>query len=133
MNTKSMKTSKTLLVGLLVSVATGGLLMSQCSAAQKVESRVAADMKATPPRLLTQGSPVSFADLVEHVRPAVVSVVVERDGRPRIASDMDDMPAPFADRFRPFGQAPEFGFGQRGAPRAMPSPRAEARGSGFII
>jgi len=128
-----MKTSKTLLVGLLMSAATGGLFMSQCSAAQKVESRVAADITAQTPRLLNQGSPASFADLVEHVRPAVVSVVVERDGQPRIASNMDDVPAPFADRFRPFGQAPGFGSGQRGTPRAMPSPRAEARGSGFII
>jgi serine protease Do len=133
MNTTNMKKTKLILFGFLMSAATGGVLVSQCTAAQNLDTRGAADLKATTPRLLSQGSPVSFADLVEHVRPAVVSVVVERDGRPRIASDMDDLSAPFADRFRPFGQGPGFGFGQRGMPRETPTPRAEARGSGFII
>src|SRR5882672_60661 len=57
---------------------------------------------ATPPRLLEQGSPFSFADLVEHVSPAVVTVVVERESTGPQMSGLDDVPAPFRDFFRQF-------------------------------
>src|SRR6266550_2683148 len=65
---------------------------------------VAARQPATPPRLLEQGSPFSFADLVEHVSPAVVTVVVERETAAQQGPSLDDVPAPFRDFFRQFGQ-----------------------------
>src|SRR4051812_40719538 len=59
--------------------------------------------QATPPRLVDQGSPFSFADLVEHVSPAVVTVVVDRETQGPQAAGLDDIPAPFRDFFRQFG------------------------------
>src|ERR1700686_561514 len=54
-----------------------------------------AGQPATPPRRLEQGSPFSFADLVEHVSPAVVTVVVERESTGPQLSGLEDVPAPF--------------------------------------
>src|SRR5438045_7856593 len=64
---------------------------------------VTARQPATPPRLLEQGSPFSFADLVEHVSPAVVTVVVERESTGPQWSGLEDVPARFRDAFRQFG------------------------------
>src|SRR5262245_575233 len=55
---------------------------------------------APAPRLLEQGSPFSFADLVEQVSPAVVTVVVEREQQRQNGPSLDDIPAPFRDFFR---------------------------------
>jgi serine protease Do len=98
--------------------------------------------QATPPRLVDQGSPFSFADLVEHVSPAVVTVVVDRESAagPQV-SGLDDIPAPFRDFFRQFGgdgqgqgQAPGQGRGGQGRNRPQQQPqRSQAMGSGFII
>jgi serine protease Do len=97
---------------------------------------------AAAPRLLEQGMPFSFADLVEHVSPAVVTVVVERQQSRSQAQGLDDIPAPFRDFFRNFGgqgqggQGGQGGGGQgggrggRGGPQTF---RSEAMGSGFII
>lgn len=73
--------------------------------------------------VLPNGAPISFADLVETVTPAVVSILVEREhptvqgrnGSPRF----EDAPSPFRD------------FG----PRSGTPPRAPVRaeGSGFVI
>ena len=100
--------------------------------------RVAADTGRPAPRLLQQGSPFSFADLVEQVSPAVVTVVVERESNRRQGTGLDDIPAPFRDFFRQFGQGGDQGQGQgqdqggnrNRAPRTF---RSEAMGSGFII
>lgn len=79
------------------------------------------------PRMLESSAPFSFADLVERVSPAVVTVTVEEkaeqaDGD---ADVPDDLPPPFRDFFKQFGQ----GNGQQPAvPR-----KAVAMGSGFII
>src|ERR1700704_5348523 len=70
--------------------------------------------QAKPPRLLEQGSPFSFADLVEHVSPAVVTVVVERESAGPQVAGLDDVPAPFRDFFRQFGQGQGQGQGQGG-------------------
>lgn len=95
--------------------------------------------QATPPRLLDQGSPFSFADLVEHVSPAVVTVVVDRESQqgPQV-SGLDDIPAPFRDFFRQFGgdgQGQGQGGGGRGQGRNRQPQnfRSQAMGSGFII
>src|SRR5579883_1600649 len=75
----------------------------------------------TPPtRFMEQGSPFSFADLVEHVSPAVVTVVVDRETAERggPGGNLDDVPAPFRDFFRQFGQGQ--GQGQGGGGRNRP-------------
>ncbi|HSZ74062.1 MAG TPA: DegQ family serine endoprotease [Rhizomicrobium sp.] len=81
--------------------------------------------KSQPPRMLESGAPFSFADLVERVSPAVVTVTVEQKVDPSEAMNLpDDLPAPFRQFFHQFGdQGPQ-----------EPQPRkAIAMGSGFII
>lgn len=76
-------------------------------------------------KLLANGAPLSFADLVETVSPAVVSVAVERTV-PREMRDFSqqfrNLPEPFRRRFAPDG----------GGEGAEP-PMARSAGSGFII
>lgn len=94
------------------------------------------------PRFMEQGSPFSFADLVEHVSPAVVTVVVDRETAERggPGGNLDDVPAPFRDFFRQFGQGQgQGGQGQGGQGggggrnRPPQTFKSEAMGSGFII
>src|ERR1051326_6341163 len=97
--------------------------------------------QATPPRLVDQGQPFSFADLVEHVSPAVVTVVVDRESAGPQVAGLDDIPAPFRDFFRQFGgdgqgqgQGPgRGGQGGQGRNRQQQPQRSQAMGSGFII
>jgi serine protease Do len=86
---------------------------------------LAANETRTTPRMLEGTAPFSFADLVERVSPAVVSITSETmtsdndqddDGVP------DNIPAPFRDLFNQFNQ---------GRP-AQPH-KAISAGSGFII
>jgi serine protease Do len=99
------------------------------AAAQKVKGENLSD-KVVPSlsgKRLANGAPLSFADLVETVSPAVVSVSVEREV-PRQMRDFSqqfrNMPESFRRRF-----APEGGPGGEGAP----PPMARSAGSGFII
>ena len=81
--------------------------------------------QATPratPRVIPPGAPLSFADLVERVRPAVVTITSEGVARTPTA---EDIPAPFRDFFDRFGQG-------RGAQPQQPR-RSVSAGSGFII
>jgi serine protease Do len=88
--------------------------------------------QATPrpanPRVLpSTGTPFSFADLVERVSPAVVTIRGEGVTREGAAGgrSLEDLPAPFRDFFERFGQ----GQGQQPQqPR-----RSVSAGSGFII
>ncbi len=76
------------------------------------------------PRLLEQGAPFSFANLVEHVSPAVVTILTEREEQVS-AQVPENIPEPFREFFRQFGE------GQNGE---APQPRhARAMGSGFFI
>jgi serine protease Do len=75
------------------------------------------------PRMLESGAPFSFADLVERVAPAVVTVTVEEKSKPQELTD-EDVPAPFRDFFHQFG-------GQ--APQQEVPHKSIAMGSGFII
>jgi serine protease Do len=77
-------------------------------------------VRTTPPRMLENGAPFSFADLVERVSPAVVTITAETVETGPIASD--DLPAPFRDFFNQYGQ------GRSNTPR-----KAISAGSGFII
>jgi serine protease Do len=100
-----------------------------------------------------QGSPASFADIVEKVRPAVVSVKVKVEtaamNGPGISDDSDDedgapqgmprgLPPGIEKFFREFGQGQNQGqgqggqrFGQQMRPRGHQY--AQAQGSGFFI
>ena len=73
------------------------------------------------PRMLENSAPFSFADLVERVSPAVVTITSETT---TTDSDMDadNIPAPFRDLFN------QFNNGQKPQPH-----RALSAGSGFII
>jgi serine protease Do len=77
----------------------------------------------SPPRMLENGAPFSFADLVERVSPAVVTVTVEERATAERQLNPEDLPEPFRDFFNQFGQGRQFQ-----APR-----KAVAMGSGFII
>jgi uncharacterized metal-binding protein YceD (DUF177 family) len=113
-----------------VAFATGGALFSEGSALARSElmRSVAATTPLVPnsPRLLPGSQQFSFADLVERVSPAVVSVKVdvERGTQPQA---MPDIPAPFREFFRRFD-------GPNGRNFGAPQPfRSQASGSGFIV
>src|SRR5580692_6835151 len=92
-------------------------------AQQKPPVHAADANRSQPPRMLESGAPFSFADLVERVSPAVVTVTVEQKVDPMQAADLpEDLPAPFRQFFH------QFNDGQQQAPR-----KAIAMGSGFII
>ena len=78
------------------------------------------------PRMLENGAPFSFADLVERVSPAVVTVTVEQQMKPQNFNP-EELPEPFRDFFNQFG-----GGGGRGRQFSMPR-KAVAMGSGFVI
>src|SRR5215469_10468706 len=67
-----------------------------------------APAKSNAPRMLENGAPFSFADLVERVSPAVVTVTVEQQMKPQNFNP-DELPEPFRDFFDQFG-----GGGRRG-------------------
>jgi serine protease Do len=94
----------------------------------------------------TVARPVGFADVVEKVKPAVISVRVKVDNGPQVMGlDSDNLPPGLERFFRQFGQ-PEGRqqFGERdgsGAPNAQRQPRgggggrnfSTGQGSGFFI
>jgi serine protease Do len=78
------------------------------------------------PRMMENGTPFSFADLVERVSPAVVSVTADEMTKVNNQLDPEDVPEGFRDFFRQFGG--------RGLPQVQPQVRrAQSMGSGFII
>lgn len=79
---------------------------------------------APPPRMMENGTPFSFADLVERVSPAVVSITAEETEKVSADQGMGNMPEQFRQFFFPFG----------GRPQMQPQVRkAQSMGSGFII
>ena len=97
--------------------------VSDTAPASRIVAAAEPAARSTTPRMLENGAPFSFADLVERVSPAVVTITAETiETGP---ANVDALPAPFRDFFNQYGQ------GQGGAPRA---PRkAISAGSGFII
>lgn len=82
--------------------------------------------RTSTPRMLENGAPFSFADLVERVSPAVVTVTTEQQMKPMQAFNPEELPEPFRDFFNQFGDG--------GGGRQFSAPRkAVAMGSGFII
>jgi serine protease Do len=130
------------LVATALFVAVSGVALNYHMGSQSVAAEVAPRAAINPPVQISP-SPFSFADLVQRVSPAVVTVAVEHTGPAQVA-DMPDMPSPFGDFFRQFGDGQMFGqnpgssgqrrFGQRQErPNERRAPRSEARGAGFII
>ena len=82
----------------------------------------ASNAGAPPPRMVESGMPFSFADLVERVSPAVVSVTAEQMQTVGDEAGLpDNIPDPFRDLFKQFNQ---------GRPHVQ---KAMSMGSGFII
>ena len=89
----------------------------------------------TPAHAETAQRPVGFADIVEKVKPAVISVRVKMDAGTQMSEFGGDDPfgpnSPFQYFFRRFGQEmPGQGPGLRGGPRRH---FATGQGSGFFI
>ncbi len=125
-----MKRNKALLAGTAVAAI---ILVSYGAYAVLPEHQAAVrydvadrNSSAAPARMMENGTPFSFADLVERVSPAVVSVTAEEVEKGGAQPDLDDMPEAFKDLFRQFG----------GRPQIRPQPparKATSMGSGFII
>jgi serine protease Do len=118
-----------LLSGLAVAAVAGSTLLVLPQAHVEAQSRA----QVIPP-----GAPASFADLVEHVKPAVVSIQVTGQG-PKIArlpQDPKGRPNPRDPGARPPSPFPDENpldeffkrFGRDGIPRPT-----QAQGSGFVI
>jgi serine protease Do len=93
-----------------------------------------------PAGAATPAAPLSFADIVERVAPAVVSVDVESKMEPRHAAFTRGRPAPDPDEDGGDDQASPFGFALpghgRGGAQAAPQEEEEPQsgtGSGFFI
>ncbi|MBV9418405.1 MAG: Do family serine endopeptidase [Alphaproteobacteria bacterium] len=96
-------------------VATESVASSRAVAAADVR-----EVAATTPRMLENGAPFSFADLVERVSPAVVTITAET--METGTQGLENIPAPYRDFFNQFGG------------RGPATPRkAISAGSGFII
>ncbi|HEY1637978.1 MAG TPA: hypothetical protein VGF62_05600, partial [Rhizomicrobium sp.] len=80
--------------------------------------------RSVQPHMLEAAAPFSFADLVERVSPAVVTVTVEQEINAAAGMNMQDIPEPFRDFFNQQGQDGK----QFNIPR-----KAVAMGSGFIV
>jgi serine protease Do len=90
---------------------------------EPVRMVAANEARSSTPRMLESGAPFSFADLVERVSPAVVTITaIEQESAADQQSQLDDLPAPFKDLFNQFNQ------GRQLQPR-----KAVSMGSGFII
>jgi serine protease Do len=87
-----------------------------------VQAAMAGPVHEAPPRMLENGAPFSFADLVERVSPAVVTVTVEEQLQASAGIDPSQLPEPFRDFFNQFGQ------GGQQQPR-----KAISMGSGFVV
>jgi serine protease Do len=116
--------------GVLVVGGLGAFAMTQPTHPQQTPHQQAptqAPLAAAPhpaaPRLIENGAPFSFADLVERVSPAVVTITVEEQVKAEAGFDPSQIPEPFRDFFGQFGQGRQFDV-----PR-----KAIAMGSGFVI
>jgi serine protease Do len=117
-----------LLSGLAVAAVAGSSLLALPQARVEAQSNA----QAAPP-----GAPTSFADLVERVKPAVVSIQVTSQG-PKVARVPHDprRPGPRDPGARPPSPFPDENpldeffkkWGREGVPRPM-----QAQGSGFVI
>jgi len=104
---------------LLVSAAAGLALTAAMPGLSLTAAPAHAQTYAAP-----NGAPMSFADLIERVSPAVVSIEAEGAVSREEMPDLSEMPPQLREFFERFGGMP----GQQAAPR----PR-RSQGSGFFI
>ena len=136
------KSSRAARVGLLTSTAVFGLaaVMLTTGVPSKIQSAYADAVRVQAP------AEPGFADVVEAVTPAVVSVRVKTEARPvssQFFSGPEELPedSPMRRFFDQFGKQDPFGFGdrfgQRGdqgnRPRKMPRMNPLHRGPAFFI
>ena len=93
------------------------------TAAKAENIQLAQNSPRSTPRMTDAASPFSFADLVERVSPAVVTITSESMSTEN--EEQQEIPAPFRDFFNQFGQ------GQGRGP--VQPHKAVSAGSGFII
>ncbi|MBS0472378.1 MAG: DegQ family serine endoprotease [Proteobacteria bacterium] len=105
------------LVGLSAFAFVPGVAPSDKTSAAPIQMAATEPAARGTPHMLENGAPFSFADLVERVSPAVVTITADTVEPATAAADV---PAPFRNFFNQFGQGR--------APR-----RAISAGSGFII
>ena len=114
--------------GFIASAAAGALatvLIGASGALAPAIAQSAAPATASPP-----GAPMSFADIVEKVAPAVVSIDVESKPTRSPVAMSGQAPFPFGAP-GPGGQG--FSFGVPQAPNEAPAQPQRATGSGFFI
>ena len=112
---------------LLASAAVGAVVSLACMAGGSARAQ-AVDMPSAP----VAGAPASFADIVQRVAPAVVSIDVESKATRDPAAFTG--PVPFGPQGGDGQGVPDFRqfFGQQ-PPADQPAPKMEATGSGFFI
>jgi serine protease Do len=115
-----------LMQGAAATVQSGGTRLAQAAGAQAIPIAAAVPRGIPPGIPMQQGQPFSFANLVETVSPAVVTVISDRQETASTMTLPDNLPEQFRDFFRQFGQ----GQGPNGQPQTR---RARAAGSGFIV
>ncbi|KAA5805163.1 Do family serine endopeptidase [Alkalicaulis satelles] len=108
----------TLTQRLLVSAAAGLALAAAAPALTGFAPPAYAQTYAAP-----NGAPMSFADLIDRVSPAVVSIEAEGVVRPEDGPDMSQLPPQFREFLERFG----------GAPGQQPQRPRRSQGSGFFI
>ena len=128
-----LRTAASLVAVGIASFAAGGMMFSEGSAVARsalMQSTAApAPLLPNSPRFVPGNEQFSFADLVERVSPAVVSVQVDVEGGMQ-SSAIPEIPAPFREFFRRFDD----GSGLNGRNfRAPQTFRTQASGSGFIV
>ena len=136
----------------VLAFASGGMAVAEANALAKssllqstaaVTAPVAGSSATTSPRLVQNTQLFSFADLVERVSPAVVTIQVDVERKMENSSLEDQLPEQFGELFRRFGQGQmeqnpfDRGQGRNQGNRNRQAPpqtfRSQAAGSGFII
>lgn len=82
-----------------------------------------AQVREAPAYTAPNGAPLSFADLIEHVSPAVVSIEARTPPGEREGPDLSELPPQFREFFERFG----------GMPNPGQQRERRAQGSGFFI
>jgi serine protease Do len=105
---------------IVVASGASAAILAGAVAAQTLVPRTAGAQEIQPPSIAPpRGAPVSFADLIQHVRPAVVSIQVRQRPTAGRTQGFEGLPPGWEDFFRGPGRSP------REAPTAI--------GSGFFI
>src|SRR5579871_2901992 len=117
-----------------VAVLSGGVLFGDFALSPRTSGKAV----FAPPYAHAQNAqrPVGFADIVEKVKPSVISVKVKMNAGGEGFSLNEENPfrgTPFEDFFRRFGQPDIPRFGDRQGPRPQRRQYAMGQGSGFFI